>query len=55
MLTRDFLWSSLLILQPGINPDQEALTMKHVRSLACLLSHRELCQKHIVLLQQGGQ
>ena len=52
MLSGDFLWYSLHILQPGIKPDQGALSVKHVRSLARRLSHRELCQKHIVLLQK---
>lgn len=52
VLTGDFLWSSLPILQAGINPDQEAHTMKHVKSLARRLSLRELCQKHIVWLRQ---
>lgn len=55
MLTWDFLWSSLPILRAGINPDQEALTMKHVKSLARRLTLRELCQKHIVWLRQRGQ
>lgn len=55
MLTRDFLWSGLPILRAGINPDQEALTMKHVRSLARRLSLGELCQKHIVWLQRREQ
>lgn len=55
MLTEDFLWSSLPILRAGINSDQEALRVKHVKSLARRLSLGELRQKHIVWLQQRGQ
>lgn len=43
VLRRDFLWSSLPILQAGIKPDQEALT---VQSLACQLRLRTVSKTY---------